>query len=825
MTALAANKDITIAQSDTVAEIQTKIQNAINASNSGDTITVTGIKSDAGTSLGLNIKEGVTVVWKASYSGSVSSSMLRLVAGHGIFEVADGHIRNDGDGNTIDIVTDRQIVRVSGGAVEATGASGIAILAQGNETNIIVRGGTVESKLYLAICNKGGGLFPSVIQVSGGAVKANGINGFAVCNSGENSRILVSGGTVVVDAGIAIANIAGGSDSKITVSGGTVKATTGVGIGVNDTNTTVTVSGGDVSATTGAAIGVNADQNTIEVNSGSVSATTGFGIAVNGKDVITTVNGGNVSATTGAAIGVNADQNTIRVNGGSVSAAVGFGIAVNGKSVVTTVDGGVVSSTNQAVIAVAGNDSKLTVKDGFVFANGTDIIGEGKVINMVNGGAPTIGGVSVVCAWDKPSDAPIYNEGSSNNLTVAPGGAMATWGKSGAQSGISYKNGSNSGFFPVSGVTVSAATATQYIVAFNSNGGSAVTSQSVNAGDKAEKPADPTKTGATFVGWHTDAALTTTYDFNAPVTANLTLYADWTTAGEPDISGPAGAPAINGPTSMTLTVGYTATSTGVFTITGVPAPIVEKISGNAAILWNGRAKKLEIGAGLEKGTYNVLLKATNAAGEATFDFTFIVTSEAMDNTVTPPPGSGTPFPFVDVLRGDWFYNDVKAAWEMGLVNGSSDTTYSPYNNMTYAEAVKLAACMHQYYMTGGVTLVIGSPQWYQSYVDYAKANSIISKDYDWDAQATRAGYMEIFANSLPAAALSEINTVTDGTIPDVPATHPQAAAIYKLYRAGIVQGVDDAHNCSPDSNILRNEVAAIIARMMDPVARVDFTLG
>jgi hypothetical protein len=84
--------------------------------------------------------------------------------------------------------------------------------------------------------------------------------------------------------------------------------------------------------------------------------------------------------------------------------------------------------------------------------------------------------------------------------------------------------------------------------------------------------------------------------------------------------------------------------------------------------------------------------------------------------------------------------------------------------------------------------------------------------------------MSIFANALPAAALAAINSIPDGSIPDVPMTHPQAAAIYKLYRAGIVEGVDPAHNCNPGGNIRRSEVAAILTRMMDPAVRRNFSM-
>lgn len=180
-------------------------------------------------------------------------------------------------------------------------------------------------------------------------------------------------------------------------------------------------------------------------------------------------------------------------------------------------------------------------------------------------------------------------------------------------------------------------------------------------------------------------------------------------------------------------------------------------------------------------------------------------------------------PFTDVPTGQWYYNDVKQAVESGLINGKTATTYCPNDNLTYAEAVKLAACMHQKYASGSVTLQNGSP-WYQSYVDYAKANKIITKDYSWNTKATRAGYMEIFASALPAKALAAKNTVNDGSIPDVPMTHPQAAAIYKLYRAGILQGSDSQHSCKPYDNIKRSEVAAILTRMMDSSKRLSFSM-
>ena len=79
---------------------------------------------------------------------------------------------------------------------------------------------------------------------------------------------------------------------------------------------------------------------------------------------------------------------------------------------------------------------------------------------------------------------------------------------------------------------------TYYTVSFNSNGGTEVKSQSIESGKKATKPADPTKAATeaetyAFDNWYTseDEGTTlsdTAFDFNTPITKDITLYAKWT---------------------------------------------------------------------------------------------------------------------------------------------------------------------------------------------------------------------------------------------------------------------------------------------------------
>ena len=71
-------------------------------------------------------------------------------------------------------------------------------------------------------------------------------------------------------------------------------------------------------------------------------------------------------------------------------------------------------------------------------------------------------------------------------------------------------------------------------VTFDSDGGSAVTPQQVLRGQKAQRPAAPTKDGYTFIGWYNKADLQyinlPEWNFDYPVFENMELVAQWTEA-------------------------------------------------------------------------------------------------------------------------------------------------------------------------------------------------------------------------------------------------------------------------------------------------------
>jgi hypothetical protein len=180
-------------------------------------------------------------------------------------------------------------------------------------------------------------------------------------------------------------------------------------------------------------------------------------------------------------------------------------------------------------------------------------------------------------------------------------------------------------------------------------------------------------------------------------------------------------------------------------------------------------------------------------------------------------------PFYDVKSSDWFYYSVKNSYDLGLVNGKTSTRFEPESNMSYAEAIKLAACMNQLYSTGKISLSNGDP-WYQSYVDYAVKHGIWAyASIDYNQNITREAYASIFAKALPDTALKPINTVADNAIPDYKTTDLYGSEVYKLYRAGVLTGSDDKGSFLPRNTITRAEVSAVVSRMMIEKQRVRFS--
>lgn len=251
---------------------------------------------------------------------------------------------------------------------------------------------------------------------------------------------------------------------------------------------------------------------------------------------------------------------------------------------------------------------------------------------------------------------------------------------------------------------------------------------------------------------------------------------------------------------------------------------------------------------LEKGTYTVVVRYNSTStpyskSTVTYDLYFDCKEaktltdveknefgrENFQKTATYTGGQ-----FTDVAPNQWFYENVKTAYELGIVKGTGANSYGSKNTVTLAEALALASRLHSIYHTGKADFKQGDV-WYQVYLDYAISNGIIrncgpvitSGEHGGYAAtaATREQFVCMMKNAFPDSEFPAINNIEKGKIPDVSTVSFDADAIYTMYNAGIVTGNDSYGTFTPDNTITRSEVAAIIARMVDSSLRKHFTIS
>lgn len=179
--------------------------------------------------------------------------------------------------------------------------------------------------------------------------------------------------------------------------------------------------------------------------------------------------------------------------------------------------------------------------------------------------------------------------------------------------------------------------------------------------------------------------------------------------------------------------------------------------------------------------------------------------------------------FTDVSPDDWYSDNVKEAFEYGLLLGMNDGSYGTGTSLTVAQTLAIADRLHNRYYGGSGDFFQGFP-WYQVYIDYAVKYGIIAQgQYDPSAPATRAQFAVIMSAALPEEAFPAINEIT--AIPDVSGSEPYAGAVYRLYNAGILQGNDEFGIFAPDTPINREQIAAMATRFVNTDLRKQFTLN
>ncbi len=178
-------------------------------------------------------------------------------------------------------------------------------------------------------------------------------------------------------------------------------------------------------------------------------------------------------------------------------------------------------------------------------------------------------------------------------------------------------------------------------------------------------------------------------------------------------------------------------------------------------------------------------------------------------------------PYTDVRAGKWYYRFVRAQYALDLMVGTSDTTFSPDGNVTLAQALAIAVRVYEhYYALPNGYASFARKHWYDYYmargVDYGLMPEELASS-GASRVVTRAEVAEILCRSLPAEELPPANEVT--AIPDYDETDLYWQSVLTLYRAGVLSGMDASGRFSPDSAVLRSELASLLTRLVCPEYR------
>ena len=388
-----------------------------------------------------------------------------------------------------------------------------------------------------------------------------------------------------------------------------------------------------------------------------------------------------------------------------------------------------------------------------------------------------------------------------------------------------------------------------YTVTFDTDGGSAVDSQPVAYGGQAAAPAAPAKTGYTFAGWYLEGEK---FNFNTPVTKDMTLTARWTANQYTitfDTDGGSAIEPITQDYGTAITAPADPTKSG-YTFAGwtpeIPATMpAENLTVTAQWRYSG---------GGSSGYSYYTIKATAGTGGSISPSGNVSVREGRDQTftITPDKGyavanvkidgksigavksytfenvrrthtievifmkaNGNPQTgvFVDVATGSYYDDAVDWTVENGITQGTDDTHFSPNGICTRAQAVtflwRAAGSPEPETRAMPFTDVpVGS--YYYDAVLWAVENGITKGTsetrFSPDDTCTRAQIVAFLWRSEKSPAAGTANPFAD-----VKSTAYYAGAVLWAVREDITKGTTNT-TFSPDADCTRAQIVTFLWR-------------
>ena len=214
-------------------------------------------------------------------------------------------------------------------------------------------------------------------------------------------------------------------------------------------------------------------------------------------------------------------------------------------------------------------------------------------------------------------------------------------------------------------------------------------------------------------------------------------------------------------------------------------------------------------------------EAVAVTEQADGTYTFVMPNGQVTVTVT---FAEAPLPFPDVTEGDWFYDAVRYAYETGLMDGVGDSLFAPNSQTTRAQLVTILYRLEgepEVSGTSGFTDVEAGT-WYTDAVAWAAANGIVNGTTDTTfapgeditrEQLVTVLYRYAESKGYDVSASADLSGYPDaGQVQD----YAQPAMAWAVAE-GIVEGVDGTLN--PAGNATRAQIATILMRFCEGVAK------
>jgi uncharacterized repeat protein (TIGR02543 family) len=180
-------------------------------------------------------------------------------------------------------------------------------------------------------------------------------------------------------------------------------------------------------------------------------------------------------------------------------------------------------------------------------------------------------------------------------------------------------------------------------------------------------------------------------------------------------------------------------------------------------------------------------------------------------------------PFTDVKEGDWFYEDVVYAYTHALMNGTSDTAFSPGTPMTRGMLVTVLGRLHGADASAAAAESafsdVKAGQYYAPYVAWAKENGLVNGvsagKFAPDAEITRQDLATLITRYADFAGKQFPVTLQYTAFADEDKIADYArSAVKTLYGGGIVSGKQN-NIFDPKGKATRAEVAAVLHRFIE----------